>query len=156
KSGVRAGTAQLDMDYNNNLSNAQVSTIQSNNNDVTIIDFYYTEETVDDISPQLYSNTNVWSGSDAELTSNVTYIPSGEMLYPYFKTSKYIIKDLSYDKTIVDGKVRYRVNNFVVYRLEEAYLKSSESKHVGTNGEIEITGAVVGNDPAAAISGINS
>ena len=31
KSGVRAGTAQLDMDYNNNLSNAQVSTIQSNN-----------------------------------------------------------------------------------------------------------------------------
>ena len=80
KSGVRAGTAQLDMDYNNNLSNAQVSTIQSNNNDVTIIDFYYTEETVDDISPQLYSNTNVWSGSDAELTSNVTYIPSAEML----------------------------------------------------------------------------
>ncbi len=156
KSGVRAGTAQLDMDYNNNLSNAQVSTIQSNNNDVTIIDFYYTEETVDDISPQLYSNTNVWSGSDAELTSNVTYIPSGEMLYPYFKTPKYIIKDLSYEKTIVDGKVSYRVNNFVVYRLEEAYLKSSESKHVGTNGEIEITGALVGNDPAAAISGINS
>ena len=95
-------------------------------------------------------------GSDAELTSNVTYIPSGEMLYPYFKTPKYIIKDLSYEKTIVDGKVSYRVNNFVVYRLEEAYLKSSESKHVGTNGEIEITGALVGNDPAAAISGINS
>ena len=154
KSGVRAGTAKLDVEYGNSLGNAQVNTIQSNNNDVTIIDFYYTENTVDNVSPKLFSNTNVWSGSDAELTSDVTYIPSGEMLYPYFKTPKYVIKDLSYEKTIVDDKVSYRVNKFTVYRLQEAYLKSSESKHVGENGEIEITGALVGSDPAAAISGI--
>ena len=56
-----------------------------------------------------------------------------------------------------DGKVSYKVSNFVVYRLNEAYLKSSESVHKGTNGQIEITGKLVDNtDPAAAITGIGS
>lgn len=154
KSTYRAGIGNLDVEYGNSQQNAQCSTIQSNNNDVTIIDFYYNEIQVDNISPKLYSNTSVWNGNDAGLTSNVTYIPAGGALYPYFKTPKYIIKDLAYEKVINNGKVSYKVNNLVVYRLEEAYLKSSESKHVGIDGNIEITGKLVDNtDPAAAISG---
>ncbi len=157
KASVRAGTSQLDVEYNNSQANAQYTTIQSNNNDVTIIDFYYNEDVVDNISPKLYSNTNVWNGNDAGLQSNVTYIPAGGSLKPYFKTPKYVIKDLSYEKVMEDGKVSYKVSNFVVYRLNEAYLKSSESVHKGTNGQIEITGKLVDNtDPAAAITGIGS
>ena len=157
KASVRAGTSQLDVEYNNSQVNAQYTTMQSTNNDVTIIDFYYNEDVVDNISPKLYSNTNVWNGNDAGLQSNVTYIPAGGSLKPYFKTPKYVIKDLSYEKVMEDGKVSYKVSNFVVYRLNEAYLKSSESVHKGTNGQIEITGKLVDNtDPAAAITGIGS
>lgn len=157
KSSVKSGVAQLDQEYKNNLGNARFDTIQSNNNDVTIIDFYYNEEKVDEVSPKLYSNTNVWTGNDAGMISDVTYLPAGGNLYPYFKTPKYVVKDLSYEKTIIDGKVSYKVNKFVVYKLEEAYLKSSESLHKGLNGEIEITGMLVDNtDPAAAITGVGS
>lgn len=157
KASVRAGTSQLDVEYNNSQVNAQYTTMQSTNNDVTIIDFYYNEDVVDNISPKLYSNTNVWNGNDAGLQSNVTYIPAGGSLKPYFKTPKYVIKDLAYEKVMEDGKVSYKVSNFVVYRLNEAYLKSSESVHKGTNGQIEITGKLVDNtDPAAAITGIGS
>lgn len=157
KSAIRAGTAELDQNYLNNQANAQYTTVQSNYNDVTIIDFYYNEKDVNSISPKLYSNTNVWNGNDAGLTSNVTYLPSGGMLYPYFETPKYVVKDLSYEKAIVDNKICYKVNNFVVYRLEEAYLKSSDSVHIGASGEIEITGTLVDNThPAAAITGIGT
>lgn len=157
KTSVLSGTAEYDVTYSNSQANAEYKTIQSNNNDVTIIDFYYNEEEADNISPKLYSNTSVWNGNDSELTSNVTYVPAGEYLKPYFKTPKYVIKDLSYEKVITDGKITYKVRNFVVYRLEEAYLKSSESLHKGTNGQIEITGMLVDNtDPAAAITGIGS
>lgn len=156
KSSVRAGTANLDKEYDNNQSNAEYKTIASNNNDVTIIDFYYNEESVDNISPKLYSNTSVWNGNDAGLTSNVTYLPAGGMLYPYFKTPEYFVKDLSYEKVIINGKISYRINNFVVYKIDSAYLKSSESKHIGVDGQIEITGKLVGGEITSAISGINN
>ena len=80
---------ELDQEYKNNLGNARFNTIQSNNNDVTIIDFYYNEEKVDEVSPKLYSNTNVWTGNDAGMISDVTYLPAGGNLYPYFKTHSF-------------------------------------------------------------------
>lgn len=156
KASVRAGTASLDQAYDRNQANTMYQTITSNNNDVTIIDFYYNKIDSDNIKPQLYCNTSVWTGNEAGIRSNVTYIPAGEMLRPYFETPRYFVKDLSYEKTIENGKVKYRLNKYVVYRIEEAYLKSSESKHIGESGEIEITGELVGDGLASAIKGINN
>ena len=156
KALVRAGTASLDQPYDRNQANTTYQTISSNNNDVTIIDFYYSKKDADNIKPQLYCNTSVWTGNESGIRSNVTYIPAGEMLRPYFETPRYFVKDLSYEKTIEGGKVKYKLNKFVVYRIEEAYLKSSESKHIGDSGQIEITGELVGDGPASAIEGINN
>ena len=155
RNGIKSGTSQLDVTYGNHSINNRYSTIQSNNNDVTIIDFYYSPVNSDSIKPKLYSNTSVWNGSNTGMISNVTYVPSGEYLYPYFDTPSYAVKDLAYEKVITDGKVRYRVSKYTVYKVSRAELISSESKHLGLNGQIEITGKLVSNsDPAAAIGGI--
>lgn len=155
RSGIKSGTAELDVTSGNLNSNAVFKTMQSNNNDVTIIDFYYRPSSSNNVSPKLYSNTSVWNGNDAGLTSNVTYVPSGEYIYPYFETPSYFVKDLAYEKVISNGKVRYKVNRYSVYRLNRAELISSESKHIGLNGQIEITGTLVSNtDPAAAFGGV--
>lgn len=157
RTGIKSGTAELDVSYGNSNANATFKTMQSNNNDVTIIDFYYSPVNSDVIRPKLYSNTSVWNGNDAGLTSNVTYVPSGEYIYPYFETPSYAVKDLAYEKVITGGKVRYKVSKYSVYRISRAELISSESKHLGLNGQIEITGTLVDNsDPAAAIGGIGN
>lgn len=152
KSTYRAGIGQLDIAYANNSATSQFTTKQSNSNDVTIIDFYYTEQNVSNISPRLLSNTNVWTGNGAELMSDITYVPAGGKLIPYFITPKYIVKDLAYEKTITDGKVYYKVNNFNVYRLDDSYLKSSDT--VNKNG-IEITGHLVGPSHDTVLSGLS-
>lgn len=157
RTGYKSGTAELDVSYDGSLSNAQFTTMQSNNNDVTIIDFYYAPVEPDVIKPQLHSNSNAYTGSDDGMLSDVTYVPSGDYIYPYFNTPKYAIKDLAYEKVITDGKVRFKVSTYSVYRLTSAELISSETKHfnVGTNS-VDITGRLVANgDLSAAIGGIN-
>ncbi len=149
----RAGISDLMQEYGNNQNNTIYNVIKSDNNDVTIIDFYYTKQKVDDIKPNLYCNTNVWNSTEG-IKSNVTYVPARHSIQPYFETPKYVVKDLEYEKVIEEGKVKYKISKFVVYKLESAYLKSSESKHLGLGGSIEITGELVGDGPAAALSGI--
>lgn len=152
KSTYRAGIASLDIPYSNSSSTSQYTSIQTNSNDVTMVDFYYTENDSSDISPVLLSNTNVSTNNDAQLLSKVTYVPAGGKLIPYFITPKYIVKDLSYEKYIENGIVRYRVNQFVVYRLDSSYLKSSDT--INKNGK-EISGHFIGSSHDTVLSGVN-
>ena len=147
KSSYRAGISSLDMDASTNV----FTTTASNNNDVTIIDFYYTVQDATSVQTKLLSNTNVWTGIGNELNSNITYVPTGGSVLPYFITPKYIIKDLSYRKEIEDNKVTYVVDNFKVYRLESSYLKSSNT--VNKNGK-EISGHLVGSSNDTVFSGV--
>jgi hypothetical protein len=71
RTGYKSGTAELDVSYDGSLSNAQFTTMQSNNNDVTIIDFYYAPVEPDVIKPQLHSNSNAYTGSDDGMLSDV-------------------------------------------------------------------------------------
>ena len=59
KNAFRAGTAGLDIEYNDTSSTSYFVTKQTQANDVTIIDFYYTEQSSTEVSPRLLSNTNV-------------------------------------------------------------------------------------------------
>ena len=152
KNAFRAGTAGLDIEYNDTSSTSYFVTKQTQANDVTIIDFYYTEQSSTEVSPRLLSNTNVWTGNDASMLSDITYVPAGGSVLPYFVTPKYVIKDLSYEKVIENGEVYYRVNNFKVYRLESSYLKSSDT--VNKDGK-EISGHLVGPTDDTVFSGIN-
>ena len=95
KSTYRAGVGSLDIAYNDSSSTSQYTTIQANSNDVTIIDFYYTEYDSQDISPTLLSNTNVSINNDAQLLTEITYVPAGGKVIPYFVTPKFIVKDLA-------------------------------------------------------------
>lgn len=151
KSTFRAGVSSLDIAYNNSSSTSQYTTIQSNSNDVTIIDFYYTEHNSQDISPTLLSNTNVSINNDAQLLTEITYVPAGGKVIPYFVTPKFIVKDLAYEKSIENGIVRYKVNKFIVYRLDDSYLRSSEN--IEKNGKI-ISGRLVGPSSDTVISGM--
>lgn len=153
KSTYRAGIGSLDIAYNDSSSTSQYTTIQSNSNDVTIIDFYYTEYNSQDISTTLLSNTNVSVNNDAQLLTEITYVPAGGKVIPYFVTPKYVVKDLSYEKTIENGIVRYKVNRFVVYRLDDSYLRSSEE--IEKNGK-RISGNLVGPARDTVISGMGS
>ncbi|MBO5477082.1 MAG: hypothetical protein J6A15_04955 [Clostridia bacterium] len=152
KSTYRAGISSLDIPYNNSTATSQYTTIQSNSNDVTMIDFYYTEIDSSDIAPLLLSNTNVSTNNDAQLLTQITYVPAGGKLIPYFVTPKYIVKDLAYEKVIENGIVRYQVNKFTVYRLENSYLMSSDN--VNKNG-IEISGNLVGSSHDTVLSGLS-
>lgn len=151
KSTYRAGISTLDIPYANSTATSQYTTIQSNSNDVTMIDFYYTENDSTDIAPLLLSNTNVSTNNDAHLLTKITYVPAGGKLIPYFVTPKYIVKDLSYEKSIENGKVHYKVNKFTVYRLEDSYLKSSDT--VNKSG-VEISGHLVGSSHDTVLSGV--
>lgn len=151
KRSYRSGQAELDYIYNNSSMTSMVSTQQSNNNDVTIIDFYYTEQNIENITPRLLSNTNVWTTNDASLISDITYVPAGGRVMPYFVTPKYVIKDLAYEKIIEEGKVYYTINRFNVYILENSNLYSSPS--VEKNG-ISISGDLVGNGNQYVFSGL--
>ena len=152
KNAFRAGISSLDIEYDNTSNTSYFITKQTQANDVTIIDFYYTEQSSTEVSPRLLSNTNVWTGNDAEMLSDITYVPAGGSVLPYFVTPKYVIKDLSYEKVIENGDVYYRVNNFRVYRLESSYLKSSDT--VNKDGK-EISGHLVGPTDDTVFSGIN-
>ena len=152
KNAFRAGTAGLDIEYNDTSNTSYFVTKQTQANDVTIIDFYYTEQSSTEVSPRLLSNTNVWTGNDASMLSDITYVPAGGSVLPYFVTPKYVIKDLSYEKVIENGEVYYKVNNFKVYRLESSYLKSSDT--VNKDGK-EISGHLVGPTDDTVFSGIN-
>ena len=114
KNAFRAGTAGLDIEYNDTSNTSYFVTKQTQANDVTIVDFYYTEQSSTEVSPRLLSNTNVWTGNDASMLSDITYVPAGGSVLPYFVTPKYVIKDLSYEKIIENGEVYYKVNNFKV------------------------------------------
>lgn len=152
KNAYRAGTGELDIQYDGTSGTSYFVTKQSQGNDVTIIDFYYTQQSSTTVSPRLLSNTNVWTGNDADMLSDITYVPAGGSVLPYFVTPKYVIKDLSYEKVIENGEVYYRVNNFKVYRLESSYLKSSDT--VNKDGK-EISGHLVGATDDTVFSGIN-
>ncbi len=152
KNMYRAGLAELSMPYSNNVETSEFKIKQSNSNDVTIIDFFYTELSTTNITTQLYSKSDMWSGIDASDATDVTYVPAGGRVLPYFVTPKYIIRDLSYEKIIEDGHVGYKVNNFIVYRLENSYLKSSEN--IVKNGKV-ISGNLVGYSRDTVFSGIS-
>lgn len=152
KNAFRAGTSSLDIEYDNTSNTSYFITKQTQANDVTIVDFYYTEQSSTEVSPRLLSNTNVWTGNDASMLSDITYVPAGGSVLPYFVTPKYVIKDLSYEKIIENGEVYYKVNNFKVYRLESSYLKSSDT--VNKDGK-EISGHLVGPTDDTVFSGIN-
>ena len=151
KSSYRAGISTLDIEYMNNSATSQFVTKNSDGNDVTIIDFYYTEQNTEDISPRLLSNTNAWSGNEGEVLSDITYVPAGGSVSPYFITPKFIVKDLKYEKVIEDGKIYYNVNKFSVYRLDNSYLKSSDT--VNKNGK-QISGHLVGRSNDTVFSGL--
>lgn len=153
KSSFRSGISELDYVYDNSSITSMISTQQSNSNDVTIIDFYYTEQNTTDISPRLLSNTNVWTSNDASLTSDITYVPAGGRVMPYFVTPKYVVKDLSYEKTIEDGRIYYIVNKFNVYVLDNSNLYSTPN--IEKNG-ISISGDLVGNGNKYVFSGLGN
>ena len=152
RSSYRAGLSELDIMSNNQSNTSSFTTKNSSSNDVTIIDFYYTEQNTDVISPRLLSNTNVWNTNDASMIGDITYVPAGGEVLPYFITPKYVVKDLSYQKVIQNGKVRYQVNDFKVYRMMDSYLKSSDT--INKDG-INISGHLIGDTFDTVFAGLS-
>ncbi len=126
---------------------------QKNENDVTIIDFYYSKTPTEDISVKLFTRSSA-TPSDTRLnTTDVTYVPASAFLHPYYEAPSYYATELTYKKIIEDNKIKYGIDRYIINVASNGNLHNSGS--VYKDGK-EIKGEVIGNGRENVIGGVGS
>lgn len=127
-----------------------ITTIPSDSDDITVVDFYYEVTDLPDFSVKIGTNTNLWSNDGEMGDCNTTYVPTGEYLKPYLVAPKYIMKDLKYKKVKKDNKIAYQIDQFNVYKLSGGNIKNSSG--IDYEGEL-ISGNIIGSNNTTLIDG---
>ena len=148
---IVSGNDVYDMKYSStDNSTTLYSFPQKNENDVTIIDFYYSKSSTEDISVKLYTRSSA-TPSDTKLnTSEVTYVPASAFLHPYYEAPSYYATELSYKKVITNNEIRYDIDKYVVNIANKGTMHNSGSIYI--DGK-EIKGDVIGSGNNCVISG---
>ena len=125
---IVSGNDVYDMKYSStDNSTTLYSFPQKNENDVTIIDFYYSKSSTEDISVKLYTRSSA-TPSDTKLnTSEVTYVPASAFLHPYYEAPSYYATELSYKKVITNNEIRYDIDKYVVNIANKGTMHNSGS-----------------------------
>ena len=150
---IIAGNDVYDVKYSSTDNSTTLYTFpQKNENDVTIIDFYYSKASTENVAIKLFTRSSA-TPSDTRLnTTDVTYVPASAFLHPYFEAPAYYATDLSYKKVIDNNSIKYNLERYVVNIAANGELVNSGS--VIKDGK-EIKGDVIGNGSQYIIGGVN-
>ena len=150
---IIAGNDVYDVKYSSTDNSTTLYTFpQKNENDVTIIDFYYSKTSTENVAIKLFTRSSA-TPSDTRLnTTDVTYVPASAFLHPYFEAPAYYATDLSYKKVIDNNSIKYNLERYVVNIAANGELVNSGS--VIKDGK-EIKGDVIGNGSQYIIGGVN-
>lgn len=150
---IIAGNDVYDVKYSSTDNSTTLYTFpQKNENDVTIIDFYYSKTSTENVAIKLFTRSSA-TPSDTRLnTTDVTYVPASAFLHPYFEAPAYYATDLSYKKVIDNNNIKYNLERYVVNIAANGELVNSGS--VIKDGK-EIKGDVIGNGSQYIIGGVN-
>ena len=119
-SGTTLNEAQNMLQYttSTNKTTLLTSADDSSNKVVTVIEFHYYKENV----PEPVGTSDIDSGiiktdDNSAQGCKIVYTPSGEVLMPYLKTTKFVPNQIKYKLTLVDGNPVYELKEFKAYYL---------------------------------------
>ena len=151
KKQIISGNDVYDMKYSSTDNSTTIYSFpQKNENDVTIIDFYYSKTSTEDIPVKLYTRSSVTPRDTRLNTTEVTYVPASAFLHPYYEAPSYYATDLSYKKVIDNNEILYELESYQVNIATTGYLANSET--VYKDGKA-IIGEVLGNSERNVLAG---
>ncbi len=154
RKAIISGTGTYDVEYDSRDNSTTMYTFpQKNENDVTIIDFYYSRTSTEDVSVKLRTKSSATPSDATLINTEVTYVPANAQLFPYYEAPKYYATELSYKKIIEDNKIKYAINNYIVNVARAGSMYNSSP--VEKEGKI-INGNVIGNGQECVIGGVGS